>query len=88
MDRVTLCFHTDEGVRKGCHPITRVDLVRGKKTHTRIFSIDEPGAWWDDHWNCHVDGCDIKAEDMVDALSIGTRFYGITDYDLEMGGPF
>lgn len=67
-------LHSDRGCRKGCHPvsITRTDR-RGRKSSAHYFSVDEPGAWFDDSWNCHVDGCDHPCGSLQEAVATGAR---------------
>lgn len=35
------------------------------------FCIDEPGTWFDDEYNCHVDGCDHPCKTLEEAISKG-----------------
>lgn len=67
----TLEYHSDQGCRKGCHPVSLVYKHRGKDARYHYFSIDEPGAWYDDAWNCHVDGCDHPCSSREEAIRIG-----------------
>lgn len=79
-----IIYHTDKGCRKGCHPVTyKVD--EGKKTEREIHicSIDEPGAWWEDKWNCHVDGTDKAFSSRWTAIIWGLTVYGILDFETE-----
>lgn len=69
----TLEYHSDQGCRKGCHPVSAIETYRGKETRQRCFSVDEPGAWFDDRWNCHVDGCDHPCDSREEAIRIGAR---------------
>ena len=50
----------DTGCRKGCHPVYCLYAYRQKIEERQWFSIDEPGAWFEDKWNCHVDGTDYE----------------------------
>ena len=67
----TLIYRSDKGCRKGCHPVDIVLVHRGKQTTRRYFSVDEPGAWWTESWNCHVDGCDYPCASREDAIRTG-----------------
>lgn len=67
----TLEYHSDKGCRKGCHPVSIIGRHRGKITQDHYFSVDEPGAWFDERWNCHVDGCDYPCNSRDEAIRIG-----------------
>lgn len=57
--RNRIVFKDDSGSRKGCHPVTMIYNEGGRaEREEMIFLVDEPGAWWEDEWNCHVDGTD------------------------------
>lgn len=64
-------YHSDTGCRRGCHPVSR--RLKGKKEGQKYhyFSVDEPGAWWKDEWNCHVDGCDHPCRSREEAILKG-----------------
>lgn len=49
-------YKSDDGCRKGCHLVYRLYPYRQKIEERQWFSIDEPGAWFEDKWNCHVNG--------------------------------
>ena len=89
-DFATLIVKTDDGCRKGCHPchIARWNK-KGKWEEHRIFSIDEPGAWFDDAWNIHVDGCDNPQPTREHCIAFGLHYWGyrvdMVDYE---GGFF
>lgn len=65
----TLVYMSDEGCRKGCHPVFILRAYRGKIEENLYFSVDEPGAWWEEKWNCHVDGCDYPCESREELTS-------------------
>lgn len=68
----TLIYKSDAGHRKGCHPVHIVTKTRnGKQKTEHYFSVDEPGAWFDNEWNCHVDGCDYPCKSMEEAILKG-----------------
>ncbi len=68
----TLIYKSDEGCRKGCHPVMRRYTYKGKECEEHYFSVDEPGAWyWDEKWNCHVDGCDYPCASREEAIRKG-----------------
>lgn len=67
----TLIYKSDEGCRKGCHPVFILRVYRGKIEEDHYFSVDEPGAWWADDWNCHVDGCDYPCKSRQEAIKKG-----------------
>ena len=48
-----------------------------------IFLIDEPGAWWDDKWNCHVDGCDYAFNNRENCIIWGLCVMGYLDFEEE-----
>lgn len=79
---IKITYHTDENCRKGCHPVTYTD-DRDKKhpTEVHICSIDEPGAWFDDKWNCHVDGTDYPFKSREKCIIWGLTVYGILDFE-------
>ena len=47
------------------------------------FSIDEPGTWFDDEYNCHVDGCDHACKTLHEAISKG--IWVLRSRDLKTG---
>lgn len=70
----TLEYHSDKGCRPGCHPVSIVRTDRkGHNSAEHYFSVDEPGAWFDDRWNCHVDGCDYPCATRKEAILLGAR---------------
>lgn len=83
-----LFYHTDEGCRKGCHPVSIEYAYRGKPHHQHVFSIDEPGAWWEDQWNCHVDGCDYHCESREAAIARGAEYHGYEGYEVVEAGAY
>lgn len=66
-----LIYKTDKGCRKGCHPVMLCYTYKGKPEQEHYFSVDEPGAWFDNEWNCHVDGCDYACESREAAIQKG-----------------
>lgn len=45
---------------------------RKKKVIERIaFQIDLPGRWFEEEFNCHVDGCDYHFDNMEKCLNHG-----------------
>lgn len=69
-------YKSDEGCRKGCHPVFK--LVAGRRgaiDDVHMFSVDEPGAWFEDSWNCHVDGMDFECATREEAIEKGIRFW-------------
>lgn len=85
----SIIYKTDEGHRKGCHPVVRVrekwDGRRKKviQLEDTLFLIDEPGAWFDDKWNCHVDGTDYPMNSRENAIIWGLYVHGILDFEEE-----
>ena len=79
---ITLVYKSDKGCRKGCHPVYILQAHRGEIEESHYFSVDEPGAWWDTKWNCHVDGCDYPCESKKDAIDRGAAFWGYDSYKL------
>lgn len=67
----TLVYKSDAGCRKGCHPVNILRVYRGKIEEDHYFSVDEPGAWWEEEWNCHVDGCDYPCNSRQEAIEKG-----------------
>lgn len=68
----TLEYHSDKGCRPGYHPVSIVRTDRkGRNSTEHYFSVDEPGAWFDDQWNCHVDGCDYPCATREEAVQLG-----------------
>lgn len=63
----------DTGCRKGCHPVYCLYAYRHKIEERQWFSIDEPGAWFEDKWNCHVDGTDYEFATRDEAIEWGIR---------------
>lgn len=43
------------------------------------FMIDEPGTWWDDEWNVHVDGCDYPCKTLEEAVYKGVEVLDMPD---------
>lgn len=84
----TLYYHSDDGCRKGCHPVSIQYPHRGKPHNQHVFSIDEPGAWWADDWNLHVDGQDILCASKEEAVRRGAEVLGIDDYIVVEVGAF
>ena len=78
----TLVYKSDAGCRKGCHPVYSRRPFRGKTIEVHSFSVDEPGAWWDDEWNCHVDGMDFPCKSRDEAIKIGAGNYGVEEYEI------
>ena len=77
-------YHSDQGCRKGCHPVSiRRQGKHGKEETSHYFSVDEPGAWFDDKWNCHVDGTDNPLGSREEAIRWGAsvRYSSLTDKD-------
>lgn len=68
-----------KGSRKGCYCVNEiVSAVRGEiKDVSCRFLLDEPGAWFEDKWNCHVDGTDYEFETKEAALRWGFKVEGI-----------
>ena len=73
---MVIIIKSDEGCRKGCHPVHLVDKYNKRQVETHIFSIDEPGAWFDDKWNCHVDGTDYPFDTKEQAILHGLYVLG------------
>lgn len=67
----TLVYKSDEGCRKGCHPVNILRVYGRKIEEDHYFLVDEPGAWFDDEWNCHVDGCDYPCKSRKEAIEKG-----------------
>lgn len=65
----------DTGCRKGCHPVYCLYAHRQRIEERQWFSIDEPGAWFEDSWNCHVDGMDFECATRDEAIEKGIRFW-------------
>lgn len=76
----TLVYKSDEGCRKGCHPVHILRVYRGKIEEDPYFLVDEPGAWWEDEWNCHVDGCDYPCKSRKEAIEKGAKFWGDEEF--------
>lgn len=77
--KIKITYHTDEGRRKGCHPVSMLfngDKAKRYQHDDTIFLIDEPGAWWDDEWNCHVDGTDYPFKTREECIVYGLRVLG------------
>ncbi len=63
-----------DGSRQCIKVSTRFERGRKRWEH-RAFTIDLPGTWWEDKFNCHVDGCDYPCDTMEAALERGAYFY-------------
>lgn len=88
---ITFYYHTDKNCRKGCHPVSELKTYRNKKYLRHRFSIDEPGAWFDDEWNCHVDGTDHPCGSKEEAIAIAANYfcygqYQVVDTEIPMNG--
>lgn len=68
-------YKSDSGCRKGYHPVCRLYAERKEIKDIQYFSVDEPGAWFDDCWNCHVDGMDFACATRDEAIEKGIRFW-------------
>ena len=83
----SIIYKTDEGHRKGCHPVVRVREKwdgRMKKViqfEDTLFLIDEPGAWYEDSWNCQVDGTDYPCDTKEQCICLGLWVLGYLEYD-------
>ena len=71
-----IIIKSDEGCRKGCQPVHLVNNNAKRSSEDHIFSIDEPGAWFDDKWNCHVDGTDYPFDTKEEAIQHGLWVLG------------
>lgn len=78
---IKLTFKSDEGSRKGCHRVTLTTKVGKKRLEDTIFLIDEPGAWFDDKWNCHVDGMDFPFDTREQCICWGLSVLGYLNYE-------
>lgn len=76
----TLVYKSDAGCRKGCHPVYILSAYRGKIVEDHYFSVDEPGSWFEDEWNCHVDGCDYPCKSRQEAIERGAKFWGDEEF--------
>lgn len=85
---MTIFFHSDDNCRKGCHVVSRGVLSRGKLVFQHLFSVDEPGAWWDNQWNVHVDGTDYPAPTKEAAINRGMYYYGFGQWEMKEAGAF
>ena len=85
---VVVNYHSDENNRKGCHVVSQPIVKRGKVQLFHLFSVDEPGAWYEDEWNCHVDGCDYPAPTREAAINRGMYYYGIVSFQVQEAGAF
>lgn len=85
---MTIFYHSDENCRKGCHVVSRPSASRGRVVLDHLFSVDEPGAWWDDMWNCHVDGCDYPVPTKEAAINRGMYVLGYGQFEIEEAGAF
>jgi len=63
-----------DGSRQTIRVSSRFERGR-KKFEWHKFTIDLPGTWWEDKFNCHVDGCDYACDTMESALERGAAFY-------------
>lgn len=71
---IAITYHNDNGSRKGCHRVTL--STDGGRSESLVFLVDEPGAWWDDEWNCHVDGVDYPCKTREHAICKGLHVLG------------
>lgn len=80
--RLTITYHTDANSRKGCHPVTLSTgkEKKGEKPST-IFLVDEPSAWFEDKWNCHVDGTDYPFKTKEECICWGLYVLGYLQYE-------
>lgn len=73
---------SDKKCRKGCHPVMLTTKNgKGKEITNHIFSIDEPGTWFDDKWNCHADGTDYPFDTIEKCIVHGLKIYGYIDIE-------
>lgn len=75
-----------KGNRRGCYCVNEIlSVVRGEiKDVSCRFLLDEPGAWFEDKWNCHVDGTDYEFETKEAALRWGFKVEGIDPDGVEV----
>lgn len=64
--------------KRGLIFVTQRRMISRSPTLRVAFMVDVPGAWHEDKWNLHVDGCDYPCDSLIDALRKGADFY---DYD-------
>lgn len=76
----TLVYKSDDGCRKGCHPVNILRVYRGKIEADHYFLVDEPGAWWVEEWNCHVDGLDFPCKSREEAIKKGAKFWNSEEF--------
>lgn len=85
---MTIFYHSDENCRKGCHVVSRPYSYRGKIELAHLFSIDEPGAWYENEWNVHVDGCDYPVPTKEAAINRGMYVLGYGQFEIQEAGAF
>lgn len=80
MAKKTIYIHP---ANNGVMSVTRV--MRDWRSRSRkeimwlLFSIDRPGAYWDDAWNVHVDGCDYRCANLHEAIARGIEVLDAPD---------
>ncbi len=78
--KIKITYHTDRDSREGCHRVTKTYNEGTKNEYEgTIFLIDEPGAWFYDHWNCHVDGQNFPCNTREEAIIKGLQVLGYLD---------
>lgn len=75
-------YPPQSGVREGCWPVVQLVSRKGSRDieEIRWFTIDAPGSWFLDSWNCHVDGCDNEFKTLKEAVEYGCLVCGIKNY--------
>lgn len=62
------------------HPVVDNHIwvtAKGRKNRTYIaFQVDLPGKWFDNTYNCHVDGCDYEFNTLEESLEWGAAILG------------
>lgn len=81
---IKITYHTDKNSRKGCHPVTlSTGKEKKRENPATLFLVDEPGAWFDDKWNCHVDGTDYPMSSRENCIIWGLVILGYLDFEEE-----
>lgn len=72
-----------DGLRPGIIIVSQKRSVKGREVYRYRFTIDTPGAWFDDVYNLHIDGTDNPFKTLEECLKAGVRFYEGENADCE-----
>ena len=73
-NKVTLYLHP--AFKAGMFPVSRKVKVGRRVRMMLVCWFDAPGAWNDNTWNVHIDGCDYECASLEECKEIPPRING------------